>query len=241
MARQTDRTGKPVAAGGDRAARIHWWLLSFMQLAMAASLAMAIYEQQWLTAALVLGIFALMAVPAVLGRRFTLHIPAEFELVALVFVFAALFLGEVRGYYHRFWWWDIALHTTSGLLLGILGFLLIYVLNKDERIELHLLPRFVALFAFLFAVSVGAMWEIFEFAMDEVFGTNMQKPMLGDPSGKTDTMWDLIVDTVAAAVISSVGWWYIRKRQRSFIESWIRKFIERNPHFFRKEVREEEW
>ncbi len=200
---------------------------------MAISLVVAIYEQQWLTAAVVLGIFALMGLPSLLGRRFTMHIPAEFELLALVFVFAALFLGEVRGYYQRFWWWDIALHTTSGLLLGILGFLLIYVLNADDRVDLHLRPRFIALFAFLFAVAVGAIWEIFEFTMDQTLGMNMQKPMLGDPSGKTDTMWDLIVDTVGAACISFLGWWYVHKRERSFIEAWIRKFIEHNPRFFR--------
>lgn len=68
-----------------------------------------------------------------------------------------------------------------------------------------------------------------------MIAVDLDQSMLGDPSGKTDTMWDLIVNTVAAAIISSMGWWYIRKRQRSLIESWIRKFIERNPHVFRKE------
>ncbi len=219
----------------DLAARIHRWLLRGMQVVMAASLVAAVVERQWLTAVVVAGIFGLMAMPGILGRRFTLYVPAEFELLALAFVFAALFLGEVRGYYVRFWWWDIALHTTSGLLLGILGFLLIYVLNEDERVDLHLRPRFLALFAFLFAVAVGAIWEIFEFAMDQIFGLNMQKPMLGDLSGKTDTMWDLIVDTLGALVISGLGWWFIAKRRTSFIESWIRKFIAHNPRLFRRQ------
>ena len=97
------------------------------------------------------------------------------------------FLGEVRSWYERIWWWDIALHTSSGLLLGLVGFLLVYVLTENERIDLHMRPRFVALFAFLFAVAVGALWEIFEFAMDRMLGANMQKPMLDDPSGLTDT------------------------------------------------------
>src|SRR5690606_11091243 len=115
----------------------------------------------------------------------------EFEVLALIFIFASLFLGEVRGYYIRYWWWDIALHTASGLLLGIWGFLLVYVLNESQDIEMQMKPRFVALFAFFFAVGCGALWEIFEFAMDQLFGMNMQKPMLNDPSGLTDTMWDL--------------------------------------------------
>ena len=61
----------------------------------------------------------------------------------------------MQSYYERIWWWDIALHTSSGLLMGVLGFLLVYVLNESERIDMHMRPRFVAIFAFLFAVAVG--------------------------------------------------------------------------------------
>ena len=69
--------------------------------------------------------------------------------------------------------------------------------------------------------------------MDQIVGTNMQKPMLGDPSGLTDTMWDMIVNTLGALAISSLGGWYMKRRAHSFIEVWIRKFIERNPRLFR--------
>ncbi|NIR44454.1 MAG: hypothetical protein GWM93_09820, partial [Gemmatimonadetes bacterium] len=70
----------------------------------------------------------------------------------------SLFLGEIRGYYTRFAWWDVALHTASGFLLGIVGFLLVYILNQEERIPLYMKPGFVALFSFLFAVATGAIW-----------------------------------------------------------------------------------
>jgi len=70
--------------------------------------------------------------------------------------------------------------------------------------------------------------------MDSFFGMNMQKPMLGDPSGLTDTMWDLIVDALGALVISLMGWRYLRNfQQKSFLERWIEAFIERNPRFFK--------
>ena len=118
--------------------------------------------------------------------------------------------------------------------MGILGFLLVYVLNENKRIDIHMRPRFVAVFAFLFAVTVGTLWEIFEFAMDQVIGTNMQKPMLGDPSGLTDTMRDMIVNTLGALAISALGWWYMERNERSFIEVWIGRFIERNPRLFRR-------
>ncbi len=163
------------------------------------------------------------------GRATGSHIPSEFEALTVVFVFASLFLGEVRGYYVRFWWWDAALHTASGFLLGILGFLLVYVLNEKDNIEFHMKPGFVALFAFMFALGIGALWEIFEFAMDSLVGMNMQK------SGLQDTMWDLIVDAVGAGTIAVLGYgWLKRKNAASFLERWIHRFIETNPQLFRR-------
>lgn len=215
-------------------ARIQRFVFVGLQVVMALSLAGAIYEQLWLNAAIVFAITLVMFLPAALVRRFhVVDVPIEFEALAVLFIFASLFLGEVRGYYARFWWWDIALHTTSGLLLGILGFLLVYVLNASSRVEFRMRPRFVALFAFAFAVAVGALWEIFEFTMDRVAGTQMQKPMFGDPSGLTDTMWDLVVDTLGAAFISGLGWWYMHRRERFFIARWIGEFVRRNPRLFR--------
>lgn len=216
----------------DLPARIHLWILVFLQTIMALELILLFYDGQWINAFLVMSIMAVTLLPAILGRRFQVHIPAEFQVLAVLFVFAALFLGEIRDYYIRIWWWDIALHTSSGLLMGILGFLLIYVLNENGRIDMQLRPRFLALFAFLFAVTVGTLWEIFEFAMDQVAGTTMQKLMLGDPSGLTDTMWDMIVNALGALAISALGGWYMTQQQRSFIEVWIQKFIERNPRLF---------
>ena len=222
----------PTAPESGRARRIHLAVLAVLQTIMAVELMLVLWRGEGLTAVLVLVIMGVTLAPAVLGDRLPVDIPAEFQVLAVVFVFAALFLGEVRSWYVRIWWWDIALHTSSGLLLGLVGFLLVYVLNENERVDVHMRPRFVALFAFLFAVAVGALWEVFEFAMDRLFGANMQKPMFGDPSGLTDTMWDLIVDTLGAFAISALGWWYMRRGQRSFIEAWIRKFIARNPRMF---------
>jgi len=93
---------------------------------------------------------------------------------------------------------------------------------------------FISLFAFLFAVTIGTLWEIFEFFMDQLFGFNMQKPMMGDPSGLTDTMWDMIVNATGAFIISFVGWWYLKRKRAFFVKDWIRKFIMSNPELFHK-------
>lgn len=223
----------PPKKANDLPARVYRGVLIVLQVVMLVELIWVLYEQQWINAFLVVAIMAVNLSPALLGRRFGVHIPAEFQVLAVLFVFAALFLGEIHSYYTRFWWWDIALHTSSGLLTGILGFLLVYLLNESERVDVHMRAHFVAMFAFLFAVTVGTLWEIFEFTMDQLVDTNMQKPMLGDPSGLTDTMWDMMVNALGALTISSLGWWYMKHQERSFIEVWIRKFIERNPRLFR--------
>lgn len=218
-----------------KAESIHRRLSFLLKGILLLEALVALWGQQWLTLAITLGIIAITLFPLLLHRRFRVYIPPEFELLAIGFIFASLYLGEVHGYYTRFWWWDIALHTTSGLLLGIVGFLLVYVLNETEKIDLHMNPGFVAFFAFLFAVGIGALWEIFEYAMDTLFGMNMQKAMFGDPSGLTDTMWDLIVDTLGALVISTLGYGYLKAaRNESFLNRWIQAFIKHNPALFNR-------
>lgn len=218
--------------GPDAATRVKRWMVLVIVTLMTIDGVVVVAEGQWLNALLILAIAVLILLVTVFSDRLVVQLPAEFQLLALVFVFAALFLGEVRSYYDRIWWWDIALHGTSGLLMGILGFLLVYVLNASQAIAISMRPRFIAFFAFMFAIAVGALWEIFEFAMDALVGTRMQKPMFDDPSGLTDTMWDMIVNTIGAALISTWGWWYLKRERHSFIDSWIQKFIRRNPDWF---------
>lgn len=214
--------------------RIHRALVVALLIIMSIELVALVYERQWMNVFLILGIIAVTLIPYILGRQYHIHIPAEFQILAVIFIFASIFLGEIHRYYEKIWWWDTALHASSGLLMGILGFLLVYLLNENQRSQVDMTPRFVALFAFLFAVAVGTIWEVFEFAMDRIFGFDMQKPMLDDPSGLTDTMWDLILNVLGAFTISTLGWWYMVRQQPSFIDLWIDKFIARNPQLFKR-------
>ena len=206
------------------AARFHWGVVVVLHGIMAVELVGLMAAGQWLNTALVAAILAVALLPIVLRHRLPIRLPPEFQVMAILFVFAALFLGEVRNYYDRIWWWDLALHASSGLLLGLLGLMLVYVLNERPSLELHLAPHFIALFAFVFAVSMGTLWEIFEFAVDSLLGGRMQKPMLHDPSGLTDTMWDLSVNTLAALIVALLGWWSIRRGGPRFVASWIDRF-----------------
>lgn len=219
------------AARSGVAKRAHLAVLLVLQAVMAVQLVMLVLRQEVPQAFFVALIMAVTLAPAV-SRRLSVEIPSEIEVVAVLFIFATLFLGEVRDYYERFWWWDMTLHTTSGLLLGMLGFMIVYVLNEDRQVDLHMRPAFVALFAFFFGLGIGALWEIFEFGMDRYFGTNMQPATPGDPSGLTDTIHDLIVDTLGAAVVSLFGWRYVRRARTSYVDNWAKRFIQRNPRLF---------
>lgn len=213
----------------------HQRITLLLQLILLVEAVVALWNQRWFTAFLSGMIMLVTFLPLVFERRFRIRIPPDLQLAAIGFVFASLFLGEIRDYYTRFWWWDMALHSLSGFLLGILGFLLVHIMNEIEDVNVHMKPSFVAFFAFMFALGTGALWEIFEFAMDSLVGTNMQKPMLGDPSGLTDTMWDLIVDALGALEISILGWRYLKNPdETSVLERWLDTFVAHNSHLFRR-------
>ena len=180
----------------------------------------------------VLGVFAL-ALPSILQHRVQLVIPSNMLVLYAVFLYCAIYLGEVRAFYYNVPNWDTILHTFSGAMLGALGFSFITFLNKTDRVPMNLSPVFVATFAFCFAVSLGVVWEIYEFAADGILHTNMQKfgledgtPFLGREA-LTDTMEDLIVDTIGAAVISVAG--YISLKYK---KGWVEKLLlrRRRPH-----------
>jgi len=202
-------------------------LSQFLKATLLIGALLMFLEESYQAMAETLLILLISFLPYFLGKRFDVIIPRGFETLAVIFLYMSLFLGEVQGYYTRFWWWDLVLHSGSAFLLGILGFLLVYVLNEKKEINLDLTPKFIALFAFLFAVGMGTLWEIFEFAMDQLLGLNMQK------SGLVDTMGDLVVDVLGAGVMSVLGWGYISTRETdSFLERWIEDFIQNNPKLF---------
>jgi uncharacterized membrane protein YjdF len=212
--------------------RLHRWLGWALLAVMAAEWVLLLQAGRWLSSFLVLLIIAALAAPSVFYKKLDLEVPVEFHITAVLFMTASLYLGEVRKFYEKFWWWDILLHTSAGLLMGITGFLLVYLLNERRQAGLHMKPGFIALFSFSFAVTIGTLWEIFEFSMDRLAGLNMQKPMLGDPSGLTDTMWDMIVNALGALAVSLVGWRYMKRKEIFFVRDLIGRFVRRNPGLF---------
>jgi hypothetical protein len=119
--------------------------------------------------------FLLFLIPSFVERRIHIDIPDTLEAIILLFIFAAEILGEIQSYYLVFPFWDTMLHTVNGFLSAAIGLSLIDILNKHERFAVSLSPFFVALVAFCFSMTIGVLWEIFEFSMDSLFQLDMQK------------------------------------------------------------------
>lgn len=167
-----------------------------------------------------LGLLVLM-LPGFLRRRMSVSIPHFMNIMYFLFLYCAIYLGEIRSFYYLVPHWDTILHAFSGAMLGALGFIVVRLLNDTEKIRIQLSPAFVALFAFCFALALGSVWEIYEFCGDTLFSLNMQKYRLAggqDLVGQAalrDTMKDIIVDAVAAFVVSLLGYLtMIRKEKR---------------------------
>lgn len=117
----------------------------------------------------------LFLVPVFVERVFTVRLPTLLENIVLIFIFAAEILGEINDYYVKYSLWDTMLHVTTGFLAAAVGLSLIDILNRSKRFGLSLSPFFVALVSFCFSMTIGVLWEFFEFSADYLLMTDMQK------------------------------------------------------------------
>jgi hypothetical protein len=231
MTDPSDTTRTSSTSGGpDDPSREHIYrvLTLIIQLVLLAGVIGFVLLRDWPNALLTVLVIALTALPRLLGRV-RVNVPPEFQLVAALFVFCAIFLGTSLGFYGRFHWWDTALHTTSGCLLGLVGFIAVFLINGTDHRPEGMRVSLIAIFGFMFAVTLGVFWEIYEFVADNLVpGLNMQVV----ETGTTDTMIDMIVNTIGAAVVALLGYLYSRSGRESFIVDGVWKFVKRNPHLF---------
>lgn len=118
---------------------------------------------------------ALLYVPSWIQVRLRIELPPALEITVLCFIFAAEILGEVNAFYIVIPFWDTILHTLNGFLAAAVGFSMVVLLNDNPRLTFDLSPVFMALMAFCFSMTIGVLWEFFEFSCDYFFGMDMQK------------------------------------------------------------------
>ena len=133
----------------------------------------------------------LFCIPSIVELRLSINIPDVLEAIIYIFIFAAEILGEISKYYLIYPHWDTILHTLNGFLAAAIGFSLINLLNRSQRFTFQLSPLFLALVAFCFSMTIGVLWEFFEFFMDMNFGLDMQK--------------DTVVHAVSSVMLNPTG------------------------------------
>jgi hypothetical protein len=203
---------------GDKVQR---YVVAFVRIVTVIAFAVAIPLGNWQTAALSALTFAATFLPAFIERESEVHIPVEFAIALVVFVYMTLFLGEAQDFHERFAWWDLVVHSGSALVFGSVGFLILHTLVLGKKFTAS--AGTIALFTFCFAMAIGGVWEIFEFTVDHLFGLTMQDNSL------VDTMWDLIVDALGALVAAGFAFAYVKRSPFSPLEGTLARFDKDNP------------
>lgn len=174
-------------------------------------------------------------VPRLLMKIWKIRCPIVIELIFLGFCSCAIIFGEIFEFYILFEWWDDLLHTFSGGFIALIGYIIINIFNQKENVNLKLSPGFVACFAFFLAMGCEALWEAFEWTMDSLFGSNMQRymhnitnePFLGR-AALEDTMSDIIEVMFGSIIIIVLGYLDMKFNENKIINFFRIKKVDDN-------------
>lgn len=133
---------------------------------------------QWKEACLCATALGCFAVPVFVEKICHVRLPAPLEMIAQVFIFATLVLGELFKLYIRVPFWDNMLHFISGFMFAAFGYCLVDVFSRKGNARRMVSPAFLTFVAVCFSIAVSAFWEFFEFAVDHICHMDMQKDTL---------------------------------------------------------------
>lgn len=153
----------------------------------------------------------LFTLPTFVKKSFSINFPETLEIIIYLFIFAAEILGEISAFYQKVPFWDSMLHTVTGFLAAAIGFALMDVLNRNDKFKFSMSPVYMAVVAFCFSMTVGTLWEFFEFGMDHFFHLDMQKDFIVTTVASTqlgEAMQNEVVsiaDIVSTSVMTADG------------------------------------
>lgn len=171
--------------------KILGWLYAALRLSVILMLVAQFFNRNYENVLLCILTLILFNLPALFERRLNIDLPDTLEVIILLFIYAAEILGEIQAFYVQIPMWDTILHTLNGFLCAAIGFSLVDMLNREERFSLSLSPFFMSVVAFCFSMTIGVIWEFFEFAMDHLVLFDMQK--------------DSIVNTISTVMLDPEG------------------------------------
>lgn len=183
------------------------------ELVMLVAAVVTLVQGNWKYLAISLFTLTISFAPLYTERRFRVKIPALLQVIYVAFIFASMFSGEVLGMYGRIWPWDDAMHFVSGLLIGLaVMFWLVLSVRRQKRFYVSV--WFEALTIFCISATIAVVWEVVEFASDQIFGTFSQGKDL------EDTMMDLVYGLVGGLIMGT-AWVFHLKNKKVFITSWM--------------------
>lgn len=228
-----------------------------MRLLVIAAMIMELFEKDYFGIFLCILTLILFMIPTFVDKKLNIKLPSLLETIIVLFIFSAEILGELRGFYLKIPYWDTILHTLNGFIMAGIGLAMIDILNRTPSLHFNMSSVFVALVAFCFSMTIGVLWEFFEFGMDVFTRTDMQKDTMcsvvsstyinpngenvayiitdisetvingkinGEPAtitidgyldiGIRDTMEDLAVNCIGAALFSIFGIFYLKGRSK---------------------------
>ncbi len=162
-----------------------------LRILVIAVLVLSLIEKRYESVATCFLVLVLFLVPSFLERKLHFELPSTIEKIILLFIYAAEIMGELQEFYIRVPWWDTMLHTMNGFLFAAFGFALVDILNSNPNVKLSLSPFYLAFVSFCFSMTVGVVWEFFEFSMDWFFHLDMQK--------------DTVVNTIRSVMLNPDG------------------------------------
>lgn len=173
----------------------------FMKLLMVLLLPVELYKGDYLFSILLVFSVGLSLIPSLVERSYRVTLPFELDLLITLSIFLNTFMGEGMNFYQRVRLYDKALHIYGSAVVGLLAFVVVYTMNYTRKVRLSL--PLIGFFTITFAMAMGAVWEIMEFAVDSLFGKTTQ-------NGLDDTMWDLVNDFVGGVITAAVGMLYVK-------------------------------
>lgn len=165
-----------------------YWLL---RLSVIAIMVAQFFNRNFENVFLCVLTLVLLLMPTIMERRLKIDLPNALEIIIMLFIYAAEIMGEIQAFYTTYRGWDTMLHTMNGFLCAAIGFCLVDLFDRSEKSSLSLSPKYMAIVAFCFSMTVGVLWEFFECAMDQLLFLDMQK--------------DTVVNTISTVMLDPTG------------------------------------
>jgi len=224
-----DQKNERKEVSGKESVGIRKIILNLMRVLLVIAFVLALMGGRNLIAIVSVLAFVITFWPKILKRVFGVDVPAEFEVLVILFLYGLFLFGKIQGFHFAIPFWSTLFNVAAAVALGFVGLAVMHALYKGDKIQGS--PFVIAFFSFCFAVAAGAVWEIFEFGLDSFLGFNLQ--------GSGSLIMDLTTNIAGALAVSTFGYYYIKRGKVVVFSDLITRFIEKNPKVFGEGAKED--